>query len=435
MYKLWATIVKDTRILLRDKVGLIFMFVMPILLVVVVTAIQNSTFEAVNANKAPMIVCVQDTGATAKALVGAIERIGMFRLIQEPQASDIEALVHAKKAMVALIIPKGFSKYMEGKATSVAGKALNSFGLGGDTAAAGKASGGGPDSPAFAEGAPLTIFYHPVLQESLRRSIKGGIGGALQVLESRLVLQAVYRSVNDKPLPDSMATALLAGHPDDIKEVSVSRDGELGIPNAAQHNVPAWTIFAMFFVVLSLGGSVVREKNNGSFVRLKTLPTAYVIALISKQLTYLGVTLLQAAVIFAIGIWVFPYLDLPSLGLPPDWGALFAVTLVCGWCAVSYAICVGVFAQTQEQSSGFGVISILILAVIGGLMVPGFILPEGMKVLMNASPLHWCLEAYYGLFLERGKLADVWVNILPLIAITLCIQGLTLWGLKKKHLI
>ena len=34
MFKLWSTILKDIRILTRDKLGLIFMFVMPIVLAV-----------------------------------------------------------------------------------------------------------------------------------------------------------------------------------------------------------------------------------------------------------------------------------------------------------------------------------------------------------------------------------------------------------------
>ena len=45
MYKLGATIVKDLRILLRDKIGLTLMFGMPVLLVLVITKIQNSTFD------------------------------------------------------------------------------------------------------------------------------------------------------------------------------------------------------------------------------------------------------------------------------------------------------------------------------------------------------------------------------------------------------
>ena len=114
-----------------------------------------------------------------------------------------------------------------------------------------------------------------------------------------------------------------------INEIPVSRDGSRNIPNATQHNIPAWTIFAMFFIVISLGSSVVREKLNGSFVRLKTLPTNYLVALFSKQITYLFVTLLQAAVIFSIGIWLFPSMGLPKLNFPADISGLFIVTFIC----------------------------------------------------------------------------------------------------------
>ena len=220
-----------------------------------------------------------------------------------------------------------------------------------------------------------------------------------------------------------------------INEIPVSKDGSKRIPNATEHNIPAWTIFAMFFVVISLGSSVVREKRNGSFVRLKTLPTSYLVALISKQLTYLVVTMLQTAVIFAIGVWLFPRMGLPRLNLPADITALVIVALICGLCAVSYAICIGVFAQTQEQANGFGAVSIVIMAAIGGLLVPGFAMPHSFRIVMKMSPLHWCLEAFYGLFLEAGKLSDVMMNIIPLLIMIVLIQLITLWGLKRKNLI
>src|SRR5674476_803925 len=105
--------------------------------------------------------------------------------------------------------------------------------------------------------------------------------------------------------------------------------------------------------------------------------------------------------------------------------------VVCG----SYAICIGVFAQTQEQANGFGAVSIVILAAIGGLMVPSFAMPESFKTVMKLSPLHWCLEAYYGLFLKGGKLKDVLVNVIPLLLITVFIQGIIFLGLKVKKLI
>jgi ABC-2 type transport system permease protein len=191
----------------------------------------------------------------------------------------------------------------------------------------------------------------------------------------------------------------------------------------------------MFFVVLSLSASIVREKSNGSLIRLKTLPTHYGVALLSKQIIYLVVTLIQATIIFAIGIWVFPHMGLPVLALPRDISGLVIVSLLCGWCAVSYAICIGVFAETPVQANSFGAISIVLLAAIGGLMVPGFAMPASFQTVMKISPLHWCLEAYYGLFLEGGKLRDILTNIIPLLGLTVLIQLITFWGLKRKRLI
>jgi ABC-2 type transport system permease protein len=140
-------------------------------------------------------------------------------------------------------------------------------------------------------------------------------------------------------------------------------------------------------------------------------------------------------VIFSLGIWVFPLVGLPALNIPLDVPGLFIVTVICGWCAVSYAICVGVFAETHQQSNGFGAISIVILAAIGGLMVPSFAMDTSLKTFANVSPMHWCLQAYYGLFLEGGRLRDVLGNLVPLIIITLVFQLITFLGLKRKNLI
>ena len=427
MYKLGATIVKDLRILLRDKIGLTLMFGMPVLLVLVITKIQNSTFELVNKNKVVLLVANRDTGKVSLEMIRAIDKIGMFKLEEVPKNQTDQQLtdrMHGKDALLALILPQDFSDKIQSKAKNVTAKAMNSFGLeGGDTL---------HKQPAHSD--PIILYYHPILQEAFRLSVQGALHSALQMVESKQVLQQLYFAINEKPLPVSMENELLHNQTP-INEIPVSRDGSRTVPNASQHNVPAWTIFAMFFVVLSLGSGIVREKLSGSFIRLKTLPTNYLVALVSKQVTYLFVTMIQAAVIFAIGVWLFPYMNLPALNLPADLLGLFIVSIFCGWCAVSYAICVGVFAETQEQANGFGAVSIVILAALGGLMVPSFAMPDSFQTVIKLSPLHWCLEAYYGLFLEGGKLKDVLMSILPLFVIGLLIQLLTLWGLKRKKLI
>ncbi|MEP6748080.1 MAG: ABC transporter permease [Bacteroidota bacterium] len=427
MYKLWATILKDIRILTRDKVGLTLMFVMPIVLAIVITAIQNSTFELVNDNKVPLLLCNKDGGDASRQLEQAIGKIGMFEVKQvtkDASEKQITDRMHAKDALVAIVIPQNFSAAISAKANNISGKALNKFGLQNDTGTA----------AADVTIEPVTLYYHPVLQQSFRSSIQGALRSALQLVENKQILKSLYFSLNEKELPPSFENEIVNSQVG-ITEIPISRNGSRNIPNATQHNIPAWTIFAMFFIVISLGSSVVKEKLNGSFVRLKTLPTSYLVALLSKQIAYMAVTLLQTAVIFSIGVWLFPLIGLPALNIPADKFGLLIVSVICGWCAVSYAICIGVFAQTQEQANGFGAVSIVLLAAIGGILVPSFAMPASFQGIMKLSPLHWCLEAFYGLFLEGGKLKDVLLNILPLLGITLLIQIVTLYTLKRKNLI
>jgi ABC-2 type transport system permease protein len=426
MFKLWATIVKDFQVLTRDWVGLTLMFLMPILLVVVITSVQVSTFELVNENKVPLLLSNQDKGPSSDQLIKAIEKIGMFKLSKIPDGlneNQITDLMKEKDALVAIIIPSDFSEKIKLKAENISGRALNEFGVS-------ELKPKSKSDTVF----PITLYYHPVLQESFRASIHGALLSSLQLVESKKILQTLYFSLNQKPIPFALENDII-NNQITINEIPVSRDGSRTIPNATQHNIPAWTIFAMFFIVASLGSNVVKEKQSGSFVRLKTLPTNFLVALFSKKITYLGVCMAQVFVIFSIGIWLFPLIGLPKLNLPADILGLFIVSVICGWCAISYAICIGVFAETQEQANGFGAVSIVILAAIGGLLVPSFAMPDSFRVLMEISPLHWCLESYYGLFLEGGKFKDVMMNVLPLLGITVFIQLLAFAGLKSKNLI
>lgn len=426
MYKLRAAIIKDIRILFRDRVGLTLMFVMPIILAVVITSIQNNTFELVNNNKVPVLVCNYDKEEASEMLLEGIYKIGMFdpsEISAGMSEDEISGLMRKKDALVTIVIPEDFTNKINAKAENVTFKALKKLGISPDNS-----------EVTINEAGPLTVYFHPVLQESYRFTIQSALRSVVQIVENKIMLQSLYMALNEEELPQNLEEEILHNQIG-ITEKTISREGTRKIPNATQHNIPAWTIFAMFFIVISLGSNIVKEKRSGSFIRLKTLPTNYMTGLISKQITYLGVSMAQVFVIFSIGIYLFPLIGLPELNLPSDIPGLILVSIICGWCALSYAICIGVFAQTQEQANGIGAVSIVILAAIGGLLVPDFAMPGGFKILMILSPLHWCLESYYDLFLEGGKLQDVFMNVLPLLIIIVFLQLLAISGLKRKNLI
>ncbi|OJY95827.1 MAG: ABC transporter permease [Sphingobacteriales bacterium 40-81] len=426
MFKLWPTILKDFRILTRDKVGLTLMFLMPVVLAIVITSVQNSTFELVNENKIPLLIYNKDKKAVSIELEKALDKVGMFNISTIDtikNGDDIKNHINTKDALIAAVIPENYSDEVLQKAKAVSRKALKDLDIPAD-----------PSAAVTDTAMNIILYYHPVLQQSFRKSIDGGLQSALQVVQSKYIVQSLYQYINDEAIPDSLENQIISNQTP-VQQIAVSKGNMHGIPNATQHNIPAWTIFAMFFIVISLGSSVVREKLSGSIIRLRTLPTHFGISIISKEITYIIVTLLQAAVIFAIGKYLFPKMGLPALNIPHDISALLIVTLLCGWCAASFAICIGIFANTQEQANGFGAVSIVLLAAIGGLLVPSFAMPSSFQFIMRLSPLHWCLEAYYGLFLEEGNLKDIFTNITPLLTITILLQFLAWYGLKRKNLI
>lgn len=427
MQKLIAAILKDFKILFRDKAGLAVMFAMPILLVVVISSIQNSSFKLVNENKVPMLLVNKDGQAVSLQFIEGLKQIGMFEIFQSDTANnstDVSKLMYGKDAMVAVVIPKGFSENISIKASKVTSEALQALGM---------ATEENATKIAIIQQVPtLEMVYNPVMEESFRLSVIGALQSTQQFTENKEVLQALYKQLSNKKLPDSLEQKILASK-SPIQQFPVAKDGSRSIPNTSQHNVPAWTIFAMFFIVVTLSTNIVKEKVSGSFIRLKTLPTNYALLLLAKQITFVMVTMLQAFVIFSIGYYIFPYIGLPAINFPSTQIGLFAVTFFCGWSAVSYGLLVGVFSKTMEQAIGFGAVSVVILAAIGGVIVPAFAMPETLKLIMKVSPLHWCIEAYYVVFLQNGGFKSTLFSIIPLLLFIIVMQMVSWLKLKKEN--
>ena len=202
MFKLWATIKKDVRVLFRDKVAIALMFVMPIVLVIVITSVQNSTFQLVNKNRLLILITNLDTGQSSTQMVKAVQKIGMFKVSLTPKNTNAKALadaMHNQDAMLGIVIPSNFSKKISAKSKIIAGKALTSFGLQGDST----------KSNAAGDLDPLTLYYNPILQESIRLSVKGALQSSLQMVQSRQTLRSLYYSINEKELPEDLESSML----------------------------------------------------------------------------------------------------------------------------------------------------------------------------------------------------------------------------------
>jgi len=96
---------------------------------------------------------------------------------------------------------------------------------------------------------------------------------------------------------------------------------------------------------------------------------------------------------------------------------------------------VGSIAKTQEQSNGLGAVSVIIFAALGGIWVPVFIMPDYMQIISNFSPLQWCLEGFYILFLKGGDWYELNKIILTLLVFIIICQFVTYYKLKSEKII
>ncbi len=401
----------------NDKTGLLLMFVMPLLLVFVITIIQDSATRIAAENKISMLAVNHDRGGSGAQLLDKLSGSGMFEFtLQNELSPDLlnQELLN-KGLLMALYIPPDFTSRLSSGAKEISSLMQRDLGM------------NESDSAVVTQPKPrVSFFFDPVLQENFTFSIQNIIGAYVTNVETALVIDQLYHDAEIETQPDDLKERMLSNRVA-IETFAVGR-GSAGLrPNSTQHNVPAWTIFAMFFMVVSLGANVVKERNNGSFLRLKTMPASFFLVIISKMLVYMMLAVLQVVLIFSVGVLVFEKIGLYKLTIPANFTAFATVVLLSSLAAVCYALLVGTFARSQEQANGFGAISIVLFAALGGIWVPTFIMPDFMQVISKFSPLQWCLQGFYILFLKEGSWTDLkWVILSVSGFIMACIAGIYL---------
>ncbi len=394
MHKLWASTYKELLLLSRDIGGLAILFVMPLVLVVTITLIQDSTFRSINDNKIPILWVDYDKGEVSKNIYDGLADSKSFNIIGKESDSEAKELVFKGEYQLAIVIPANLSSELEKKVNLNVEGLLSKFGLEEETPQSEKAD---------LEKKEVILYFDPATQMAFKNSIKNGIDKMIFKIETQTIYKAFQSQITDDETEAIFDTESFIS----FKEITPSIGENEIIPNSVQHNVPAWTLFAIFFIIVPLSINMVKEKSQGTFVRLRTNPVSYLTVLGGKTMIYLAVCLIQFGLMLGIGVYLFPSLGLPSLAVTGKIPLLFLVALFAGLAAIGLGLLLGTVARTQEQSAPFGATFVVILAALGGVWVPVFLMPKFMQTLSNLSPMNWGLNAFYDVFLRDAGILDL----------------------------
>lgn len=385
---------KEFLLLIRDIGGIAILFIMPLVLIVTITLIQDSTFKTVADTKIPILVVNNDQGTVSETILEGLKDSNAFEVILENTEEAAKNSVFKGAYQLAIVIPENLSSGLEQKVAQNVDGIISKFGLEEETDSLTKIP---------VESKEVKLYFDPATQVSFKSSVKNGIDKMVSKIETQSIYKAFQEQITDDPTEVIFETENFIT----FKEILPKTDNKDIIPNSVQHNVPAWTLFAIFFIIVPLSINIVKEKSQGTFVRLRTNPVSYATVLGGKTLIYLTVCLIQFVLMLLVGLYVFPAIGLPTLDISGRLPLLFVVAIFAGLAAIGLGLLLGTIAKTQEQSAPFGATFVVILAALGGVWVPVFIMPKFMQTLSYISPMNWGLNAFYDVFLRHGSLLDI----------------------------
>ena len=126
--KLIYSIYKEYKVLTRDRAGLAITFIMPTVLILIMTLIQDSTFKSVNESSVPLLFVDRDHDSLSETLKKYIDRSKFF-VITEKQLSNEEAKKEIAQGhfFIGIIVPENTSKKLRERSTARVTKLLDSF--------------------------------------------------------------------------------------------------------------------------------------------------------------------------------------------------------------------------------------------------------------------------------------------------------------------
>ncbi len=417
MRKILATIKKEWILTRRDVAGFMLLFLMPAVLIVVMAMVQDAPFKDYQEMRFELLIADHDNGSIAQSIKQGLKESGNFHVTERIDGKPVteeqlKRLLQKGDYKVGIVIPKGATAEMVNAANLVANSVSEKLGL------------GSMPSREIRDSLYIRMYFDPVTKPTYRMSVSFALDKLITFSSSKVLVERLSKMgiAAADTTNDSAAVTTPEKQPTEnfekifkglgIKEHVLSGKAEHGsFINSVQHNVPAWAIFGMFFIVIPICGHLIREREEGSAVRVELIPGARRMVALGKIFFYTIVCTVQFALMFCVGIWLLPMLSLPALQLGAHAWVLIPVAIAIAVAATSYGYFVGAVFKTTNQAMPFGAISIVILSAMGGIWVPADIFSPAMQKLAMLSPLYWALDGVNHITLRNGDLWDVLPHI------------------------
>jgi ABC transporter, permease protein len=412
---MWQTIKKEITLITRDTGGLVILFLMPLLLILIVTFVQDGTYRNFSKEKIAILLIDNDKDEISQKIKEHLDSSALFNIVSGKEGKPFteemaRRLVLQGRYVMAIVVPEKLSSDTKLRVNQNVSRMVSLFsGMSAEDTTDNKQT----------QAKNIRLYFDPTLQASFKETVKGAIRNMMAEVETHYIYHSLkeYMETEDSIGIDQQSIV--------FEEISPKSSDEKIIPNSVQHNVPAWALFAIFFIVIPLSTNIIKEKTQGTGLRVFTSPQPYSLFLTGKIMVYIVVSLIQFVLMLLVGLYIFPLMGLPSLVVTGKITLLAVMAAASGLSAIALGVLLGTLAKTQEQAAPLGATITVILAAIGGVWIPVFAMPHTMQTIAKISPMNWGLQGFYDILLRDGGCSAIAPEIgllLAFSAICFCIS-------------
>ncbi len=388
--KLRAIINKELLLLSRDIHGLLLLFVMPIVFILIMSLAMQQDFASRAGVKIEVLVNDLASDEASRRLLELIAEKDVFTLVSDKalQSPDFLELIQNDRYALLLEVNPHLSDELNQHAENSLGDLLT------------------------ITVAPATKRQNEMIFQSIVREVLSRLRLEYGLKKLQQSMPEDVLAKMDVLLNGSNGIGVVYSYQD--KEGHLS-DKQRQAPSSVQQSVPAWLVFSLFFVVVPLSNTLINERQLGTMNRLRTIDVRPWQLIAGKLVPYFVVNQLQVILMLLVGIYLVPWFGGDQLTLGESLPGLVCISVAVSCAALGYAILIAVLARTTEQATTLGGTSNIILAAIGGIMVPKFMMPEAMQQFSAVSPMSWGLEGFLDIFLRSGGVIEVFQEVMALL--------------------
>ncbi len=371
----------DIRRLLRERANLFFLFVLPMLIILLLGAAFGSSAARVGVHVGK--------GALARELVATLDSEQNLKLRQYTRTAEVERGVQQGEVEAGLLIPDTYDRTLQ-------------------------------------TGGRVTLDYlgrPDTLAAQLAPTIQAAVAHQSELIRAARLLQAH----GGPPFAQSLRRATQISKqlaPISVRLTDPSGDAYPQAQGQFDTSASTQLLLFIFFTSLTGAGALIETRRLGVARRMLSTPTSLRTVLLGAGLGRLAIAVLQALIVM-----------LGALVLGVNWGnPLAAAVLVFAFCLVGSGagLLLGSALAGEQQARAAAFLFGLGLAALGGSMVPLEIFPHTMKVIAHLTPHAWANEAFGTLLHHGGNLSDIAGEVGVLLAYAAVLLILSTWMLRRR---